>query len=87
MTQILIKSYSSIEEQRGLADAIAGVLDGSGYERGAVEAASAGVDNCARAIGRLVELLHAKGVLTLDEAAQVVDSPWYSIRLAEEAKK
>lgn len=87
MTQILTKSYSGREVQRSLADAIAAALDGNDHELGAVEAASAGADNCARAIGRLVDLLHAAGVLTLDEAAQVADSPWYSIRLAEEQKK
>ena len=49
------------------------VCDGDDYERGSVEAARAQADNCSKTLGRLVEKLFDKGVLSRSEVIEIVD--------------
>jgi len=60
---------------RHLRFAVAEALDGEDYDRGALEEAQATADNCAEAIGRLVEILHGRGILTLDDAGKIAGTP------------
>jgi hypothetical protein len=60
------------EKTGELADCVANVLDGSDYDRGAVEAARATADNVASAFGRLLESLVKKRVIPLGEIGDIV---------------
>lgn len=50
-----------------LADHIASLLDGNDYDRGALESARATADNVGLMLGKLIDVLAAKGVLTKDD--------------------
>lgn len=50
---------------------VARSLDGNDYGRGQVESAAREAANASEAIGRLVQLLHEKGILTLSEVSFV----------------
>lgn len=63
--------YGTIKEHE-LKDYITNELDGSDYERGALEEAAATGDNVAKAFGRLVERLVTKGKLDLNDVHYVV---------------
>jgi hypothetical protein len=49
-------------------------LDGSDYESGQLEAIGRGNENNSRAIGRLLELLAIKGILTAPEVTGIVEN-------------
>lgn len=47
-----------------ISDAVEAKCDGADYDRGALETAQATARNTSQLLGRLVELLHAQGVLS-----------------------
>lgn len=55
------------QNEVSVSTAVEVAVDGRDYERGAVEAASAGVDALGRYLGLLTEILVNKGVLGAEE--------------------
>lgn len=58
--------------QGTIADLAAAELDGSDHERGQLEAAVATADNAVAALGRLLEHLEARNLISLEEVAFTV---------------
>ena len=54
-----------------IPDLVSRSLNGDDYDRGALEASRATADATSRALGRLVEVLVGKKLLTVDELSQV----------------
>jgi hypothetical protein len=59
-------------DQMTLGSVVDLVLDGHDYDRGIAEAAQATADNCNKAVGRLIVLLHSKGVIDTNEVGDVL---------------
>lgn len=73
------KRYSGVSDEvsdrpERLSEVIAGALIGEDYDRGALEEAQAAADNAAAALGRLMEVLYARGIITHDEIISIVDT-------------
>jgi hypothetical protein len=71
------------ELESELHDFVANGLDGGDIETGALEAASWTAQNCAKAIGKLVDMLFEKGVLTIDEVKELAGERYADIRVKE----
>jgi hypothetical protein len=71
-----IRATSTWEKEREetVAQYAERCLDGSDYESGQIEAIGRGNEKNSRAIGRLLELLATKGLLTAPEVTRVVES-------------
>lgn len=54
-----------------LIDHITNLLDGNDYDRGAVESARATADNAGLMLGKLIDILATKGVLTKDDLSEL----------------
>lgn len=54
-----------------ISDYVSGTLESCDYEDGRLESASRVANNSARAIGRLVEILQHKGILSLEEVSEI----------------
>ena len=62
------------DRPEALREAISDALSGEDYERGTLETAQAAADNAAEALGRLMEVLYGKGILSHDEIILIVDT-------------
>ena len=71
-----IKATLSYEKERDetIAQYTERCLDGSDSDSGQLEAIARGNDNNARAIGRLLEVLATKGMLTAPEITLIVEN-------------
>lgn len=65
------RSYGSQIPLYTAAELIERELEGSDYDRGAVEAARAQADNCTKAFARLVQVLFDKEILTRADVLRV----------------
>lgn len=68
---IVVKKKRGREMECELSDLIEGKLDGEDNETGAVDGAAWTARNSIKAIGRLVDTLVSKGIITLDDAKTV----------------
>mgnify|MGYP000951285774 CR=1 FL=1 len=71
--KIRTDSYGNLREYESLENYAANQLDGDDYGVGRLEAAAATAENNSRAIGRLLDILAAKNVITADEAVKTVE--------------
>ena len=72
------------DEYESIAEYAKSKLDGSHYDSGALEAAGQTADNCASAIGRLLDVLATRGVLHAKDVSEIVDGYDCEIELSEE---
>ena len=66
-------SYVTERVYESIEDYTEAELDSSQFANGLVEAAASTAANNSRAIGRLVDCLYGKGILTADEVLEVVE--------------
>ena len=67
------ESYGEVREYKSLEDYAEFKLDGNDYGKGAMEAATDTARNNSQAIGRLLDLMAEKGLVSAQEAATVVE--------------
>ena len=71
--KIRTDSYGNVREYDSLEVYAAQKLDGDDYGVGRLEAAAATAANNSRAIGRLLDILAAKNMISADEAVKAVE--------------
>lgn len=67
------ESYGEVRRYQSLEDYAESKLDGDDYGKGAMEAAADTARNNSQAIGRLLDLMAEKGLVSAEEAATVVE--------------
>ena len=72
MAATLTYVYGKKQKYRDLKELAVNALDGSDYERGCLEAAQETANNCAAAIGRLLEHLNAKNLITEEDIVLIL---------------
>lgn len=83
MVQVIETRWGK-NEGYNLSRLIERTLDPVDNESGAVEAAARTADNCAEALGLLIDLLVSKNAITLDDALRVAGMACRDIRLADD---
>ncbi len=58
------KYYPNAEEEIEISKYIEVMLDGTDYDRGSIETIEATGENCSKAIGKLINILREKEILT-----------------------
>lgn len=69
--KVKIRIRADGEKIYDLADHITNLLDGDDYDRGALESARATADNASLMLGKLIDVLATKRVLTKDDLAEL----------------
>jgi len=70
--KIKIENYSQVREYDSLEDYAESKLDGDDYGKGTMEAAADTARNNSQAIGRLLDLMADRGLVSAEEAATIV---------------
>ena len=68
-----IERFGVTQKFESLEDYAEFRLDGSDYDRGIVEAAAATAQNNSKAIGRILDLLSSKQLVTAEEVATIIE--------------
>ena len=68
-----IENYGQAREYNSLEDYAESKLDGDDHGKGAMEAAADTARNNSQAIGRLLDLMADKGLVSAEEAATIVE--------------
>lgn len=71
--KVVTKHYDKVEEYDTLEYYAECKLDGDGFESGVIEATAETARNNSKAIGRLLDLLASKGLVSASEAGGVID--------------
>jgi hypothetical protein len=69
--KIRVRHWMGKEIEMSVSSMIKREVDGRDHDRGSIEAATAGLDLCGEVIGRLVEALADKGLLSEDDVRRI----------------
>jgi hypothetical protein len=76
MSRIIIKQGPYRPTEKNFPDAFIKELDGEGQDRGTLEAMQKTIENNSAAIGRLVEILYDKHMVSMDEVKKIIGLDW-----------
>lgn len=73
MMKIRVESYGDTDRYDSILDYASYALNGDDYGKGAVEAVTCTAENSSEAIGRLLDVLAAKGLVTAEEVGTILE--------------